>query len=128
MNEVKLPIDFFYEIDKLPGWRIKKLMRYIRIYAMTGTVSGMPVKMYELFELAKESIDKERKMRERCKTNGKRGAKNRWNGKKIAKNGGAISQLWRGHSEDIAKNSGAIQQTLPDYKAEVQSILGADYD
>lgn len=128
MNEVKLPIDFFYELDKLPGWRIKKLMRYIRIYAMTGTVSSMSVKMYELFELAKESIDKERKMRERCKTNGKRGAKNRWNGKKMAKNGGAISQLWRGHSEDIAKNSGATQQTLPDYKAEVQSILGADYD
>lgn len=128
MNEVKLPIDFFYELDKLPGWRVKKLMRYIRIYAMTGTVSSMPVKMYELFELAKESIDKERKMRERCKTNGKRGAKNRWDGKKMAKNSGAISQLWRGHSEDIAKNSGAIQQTLPDYKAEVQSILGADYD
>ena len=128
MNEVKLPIEFFYELDKLPSWRVKKLMRYIRIYAMTGTVSGLPMKMYGVFELAKESIDKERKMRERCKTNGKRGAKNRWNGKKIAKNGGAISQKWRGYSGAITENSGAIKSDLPDYKAEIQSILGADYD
>lgn len=128
MNEVKLPIDFFYELDKLPGWRVKKLMRYIRIYAMTGTVSIMPVKMYELFERVKESIDKERKMRERRKTYGRLGAKNRWNGKKIAKNSGAIPEKWRGYSGAITENSGAIKSDLPDYKAEIQSILGADYD
>ena len=128
MNEVRLPIDLLYELDKMPCWRVKRLLKSIRIYAMTGTVCNLPVKMYALFELAKSSIDKDRKIREKCKANGKRGAKNRWDSKKTANHGGAISQSWCGYSEDMAKNSGAIQQNSPDYKAEVQSILGEGYE
>lgn len=128
MTEIKLPIDLFYELDKLPCWKVKKLIKNIRIYAMTGTVNNMPIKTYELFEMAKSSIDKDKKTREKCKTNGKRGAKNRWNGKKMAKNSGAIPEKWRGYSGAINENSGAINSNLPDYKAEIHNILGADYD
>lgn len=124
MSDVRLPLEFFVMLERMPSWRVKRLVSHVRVYAATGFVEDVKPKLWEAFALAKGAIDRQQKIKEQRKKCGSNGAKNRWNGKKMAKNIGVIAK----NSGVIAKNSGAIHDSLPDFKAEIHNILGADYE
>lgn len=138
MNEIKLPIEFFYELEKLPMWNVKKIMKYVRTYSSTGFIEGMKPKLFDVFVIAKVSIDEQKEIINKRKKSGKRGAKNRWessnnneNGKKMAKNGKGIAKnntVMAKSDFAITQNEGENNNSLPDFKREIHNILGADYD